>query len=82
VMTVEEHGGGKQLARIRARARVVPLAGAIAATLCGVALLDALAGAGFVAWVAGVAGAAVTLHIATDAANSLAVVREALRRLG
>lgn len=84
--TVEEHGAGKQLTRVRMWPRTAPPAVAVAgglAALSGLAALDgARAGAGEV-WIAAAALGALALsllaRVGYECATSMAVLRQTLR---
>jgi GT2 family glycosyltransferase len=75
---VEEHGGGRQLVRVRCRATWSAPALAIVAILCGLAAAAALDGAVATAAVLAVLGLCLALRTVSEASSALAVTMRAL----
>jgi hypothetical protein len=78
VVAIEEHGQGRQLARVRARGRASGAAVTVSSVLLAAAVGAGFAGAIVACIVLSLAGAAGIRHVVLDVARSLDAVREAL----
>jgi hypothetical protein len=80
-MLVEEHGAGRQLARLRAWSRVAPAAAAVAGTFAALAVAAAAGGAATAAAALGLAAVALVARALVEAGAAVGAVAEAWSNL-